>query len=162
MVFCKKKNMKTLHFYSIIIIIKIFIIGSHPMRAKENKLLSGSNLFPHMMWIKTSWKTGFHSEHRGQILTRESILMWVQQHRRQPGELEIVRPTLNQRESSQAPTSRWQSFWLPALSRGIAISSGLPNWAQHTEGEANFFPFFPARLFPSVLLERSQNLFCPI
>lgn len=147
MVFCKKKNMKTLHFYSIIIIIKIFIIGSHPMRAKENKLLSGNNLFPHMIWIKISWKTGFHSEHGGQILTRESILMWVQQHRGQPGEQEIVRPTLNQRESSQAPTSHWQSFWLPALSRGIAFSSGLPNWAQQREGEASFFPLFQPDFF---------------
>lgn len=142
MVFCKNKNMKTLHFYSIIIIIKIFIIGSHSMRAKENKLLSGSNLFPHMMWIKFSWKTGFHSEHWGQILTRESILMWGQQHRRQPGKQEIVRPTLNQRESSQAPIASWQSFWLPALSRGIAFSSGLLNWAHCRDGETRFFPFF--------------------
>lgn len=142
MIVCKNKNTKTLHFYSIIIIIKICIIGSHLMRAKENKLLSGSNLFPHMMWIKFSWKIGFHLEHWGQILTRESILMWVQQHRRQPGEQEIVRPTLNRRESSR----------LPQLADGLSDSQHFPKVLQclqasqteHTVGKGKqaFLPFF--------------------
>lgn len=72
-------------------------------RAKENKLLSGSNLFPHMMRIKFSWRTGSHSEHWEEFTSRESILMWVQEQRPQPGKQEIVRPALNQRSPSLLP-----------------------------------------------------------
>lgn len=110
MVFCKINNPKTLHFYSIIIIIiKIFLIGSILWRAKENKLLSGSNLFPHMMWIKFSWRTVSHSENWEEIISRESLLAWVQQQRQQPGKHEIVRPAFNQREHPSPAAHRSSS-----------------------------------------------------
>lgn len=131
-----------MHFYSIIIIVKIFIIGSHPMRAKESKLLSGSNLFPQMMWIIFSWRTGIRSEHWEEITSRESILMWVQQRRLQPEKQETVRPTLIPRESSQAPTAHGSSFWPSAHLQGPAISPGLPVWAHSRHREASFCPFF--------------------
>lgn len=108
MVFCKNNMKPCISIASLSLLLRFLSWGLILWRAKENKLLSRSNLFPHMMWINFFKRIGSHSEHWENI-PRESSLMWVQQLSQQPGKQETVKSTLNQRES-QPPAIHRSSF----------------------------------------------------